>query len=71
MVKNPPAMQETGFRSMGWKDPLKKEPTPISWPGKSHGQRSQVGYSPWGHRELDMTEQLSKYHKEGKTYKVF
>ena len=27
--------------------------------GKSHGQRSLVGYSPWGHRESDMTEQLS------------
>jgi len=24
--------------------------------GKSHGQRSLVGYSPWGHEELDMTE---------------
>ena len=25
-------------------------------PGKSHGQRSLVGYSPWGHKESDMTE---------------
>ena len=25
-------------------------------PGESHGQRSLVGYSPWGHRESDMTE---------------
>ena len=25
---------------------------------KSHGQRNLVGYSPWGHKELDMTEQL-------------
>ena len=25
-----------------------------------HGQRSLVGYSPWGHKESDMTEQLSK-----------
>ena len=32
-------------------------------PGESHGQRSLVGYSPLGHIELDMTEQLSK-HKE-------
>ena len=30
----------------------------VSLPGKFHGQRSLVGYSPWGHRELDMTEQL-------------
>ena len=25
-------------------------------PGESHGQRSLAGYSPWGHKELDMTE---------------
>ena len=30
--------------------------TPIFLPGESHGQRSLVGYSPWGHIELDMTE---------------
>ena len=30
-------------------------------PGKSHRQRSLAGYSPWGHRELDMTLQLSMY----------
>ena len=28
-------------------------------PGKSHELRSLVGYSPWGHKELDMTEWLS------------
>ena len=27
-------------------------------PGESHGERSQVGYSPWGPKELDTTEQL-------------
>ena len=27
-------------------------------PGKSHGRRSLVGYSPWGRKELDTTEQL-------------
>ena len=31
---------------------------PVSLPRKFHGQRSLVGYSPWGHRELDMTEEL-------------
>ena len=31
---------------------------PSSWPGKSHGRRSLVGYSPRGHKESDMTEQL-------------
>ena len=33
-------------------------PTPVLLPGKSHGQRSLVGCSPWGHEELDTTEQL-------------
>ena len=33
-------------------------PTPALLPGKSHGQRSLVGCSPWGHKESDMTEQL-------------
>ena len=27
-------------------------------PGESHGQRSLVGYSPWGHKELDTTEHI-------------
>ena len=31
-------------------------PTPVLLPGKSHGRRSLVGYSPWGHKELDTTE---------------
>ena len=34
------------------------QPTPVLLPGKSHGWRSLVGYSPWGREELDMTEQL-------------
>ena len=36
----------------------KWQPTPILWPGKFHGRRSPVGYSPWGHKELDTTERL-------------
>ena len=32
--------------------------TPVPLPGKSHGQRSLVGYSPWGHKESDTTEWL-------------
>ena len=32
--------------------------TNVFLPGKSHGQRSLVGYSPWGHKESDMTERL-------------
>ena len=34
-------------------------------PGKSHGQRSLVGYSPWGCKESDMTEQLHFHRKDG------
>ena len=33
-------------------------PTPVLLPGKSHGRRSLVGYSPWGCKELDTTEGL-------------
>ena len=33
-------------------------PTPALLPGKSHGRRSLVGCSPWGHEESDMTKQL-------------
>ena len=36
----------------------KWQPTPVLLPGKSHGRRSVVGYSPWGCRESDMTERL-------------
>ena len=34
------------------------QPTPVLLPGKSHGQRSLVGSSPWGHKESDTTERL-------------
>ena len=33
-------------------------PTPVLLPGKSHGRRSLVGCSPWGHEESDTTERL-------------
>ena len=36
----------------------KWHPTPVLLPGESHGQRSMVGYSPWGCKESDTTEQL-------------
>ena len=52
MVKNPPAMQETQVQSLGWKSPWRRawQPTAVFLPGESHGQRSLVGYSPWGCR---------------------
>ena len=33
--------------------------TPALLPGKPHGERSLAGYSPWGHKQLDMTEWLT------------
>ena len=41
-----------------WFPRRKWQPTPVLLPAKSHGPRSLVGYSPWGRKESDMTEQL-------------
>ena len=52
--------QETWVRSLGWEDPLGEgmvAPSSIL-AGESHGRRSLVGYSSWGRKESDMTEQL-------------
>ena len=50
-------MQETRVQSLSWDDPLEDEmATPVFLPGESHGQRSLAGYSPYGCKELDMTE---------------
>ena len=53
-------MRETWVQSLDWKIPWRRkwQPTPVLLPGKSHGRRSLVGYSPWGHEESDTTEQL-------------
>ena len=37
---------------------LKWQPTPVLLPGKSHGRRSLIDYSPWGCEESDTTERL-------------
>ena len=49
---------ETSVPFLGWEEPQKRkwQPTSVSLPGESHGQRSLVGYSPWGHKESDITE---------------
>ena len=54
-----PAMCKTRVQSLGWEDPLEKEMATHSsiLPGKSHGWRSLVGYSPRGCKESDMNEQ--------------
>ena len=64
MVKNPPANAgdvrekdhrfDPCFGTTPWRTAW--QPTPVFLPGESHGQRSLVGYSPWGHKEPDTTE---------------
>ena len=59
VVKNLPSMQETWVQSDWW------QPTPVFLPGKSHGQRSLVGFSLWllkrvGH-DLATKQQRSVY----------
>ena len=48
------------FISLVGKIPWKRkwQPTPVLLPGNSHGWRTLVGCSPWGHKESDMTERL-------------
>ena len=43
-------------RKIPWR--RKWQPTPVLLPGKFHGQRSLVGYSPWNRKESDTTERL-------------
>ena len=45
------------------------QPTLIFLPGEFHGERSLAGYSPWGHKESDITEQLTCTHIH--THKTF
>ena len=61
LVKNPSIVWETWVRSWVGKIPWRRErlPTPVFLPGESHGQRSLVGYSPWGQKESDRTERLT------------
>ena len=48
------------FNSWAQKIPWRRkwQSTPALLPGKSHGRRSLIGYSPWGCKESDMTERL-------------
>ena len=49
--------QETWVRSLGQEDPVKEGmKPPVFMPGEFHGQRSLVDDSPWGHKELGVTE---------------
>ena len=49
-------MFDPGIRKIPWR--RKWHSTSVLLPGKSHRLRSLVGYSPWGRKESDMTEQL-------------
>ena len=61
MVKRLSTMRETWVRSLGWEDSLEKEMAThsntlaqkIPWM-----EEPGAGYCPWGHKELDTTEQL-------------
>ena len=44
-------MRDTQVQSLGQEDLLKQ-----GIAGESHGQRSLAGYSPWGHKQVDVTE---------------
>ena len=57
MVKHLPVIQETWLQSLGQEDPLERGLATHSsiLAGEFHGQRSLAGYSPWGHKELDLT----------------
>ena len=78
MVKSPPAkavyMRNVGSIPGLGRSPKRRawQPTPVFLPGKSHGQRSLEGYSPWGCREVDMTERLNTaQQKVGTSYSQF
>ena len=56
-----PETYKMQVRSLGREHPLEEGMATHSGilPGESHGQRSLVGYSPWGRKESDMTERLN------------
>ena len=67
IVKNLPTMQETQLQSLGREDPLEKEMATHSvfLPGELRGQRSLKSYSPWGRKQVDMTERLTLHISRG------
>ena len=66
MVKNLPVMQETQVHSLGQEDPLEKgmatHSSVLAW--RTPWTEEPGGYSPWGLKESDMTEQLTHTHIE-------
>ena len=69
MVKNLPVNAED-TRDTGLIPELRISPgvgsgilVPVFSPGKFHGRRSVAGHSPWGHKELDRTEQAHAHRR--------
>ena len=58
VVKNPANARDAGSVPGSGKSSWRRQwqTTPVFLPGKSHGQRSLAGYSPWDGKDLDMTE---------------
>ena len=62
------ALQKTQIQTLGWawvgEIPWRSkwQLTPVFLPAETHRQRSLVGYSPWGHKQSDTTEQLNHHH---------
>ena len=70
VVKNPPSSRrlrrcrfDSWVRKMLWR--RKWQATSVFLARKSDGQRSLMDYSPWGHKESDMTEYCRHGHREG------
>ena len=64
-----PGFGRCRFNPWVGKIPWRREwqPAPVFLPGKFHGQKNLVGYSPWGHKESDMTEQLTLWFSDKET----
>ena len=65
MVKNPSVNTRDLYKRRGfdpWVEKIpwrgKWQPTPVFLPGKSHGQRSQEGYSPWGQKKAGHNQNI-------------
>ena len=60
-IKNLPAMWETQVLSLGWEDPLEEgvaiHSSILAW--RISWTEPDTGYSPWGRKELDTTEQIT------------
>ena len=75
MAKNPPAnvgdiRDMSSVPGLGRSPEGSTAPTPVFFPGESHGERILVGYGPQGLKESDMTKQLSPHACTGLKYKL-